>query len=185
VATNPTFNPDVAAVKASLRLTGVPENTDAHMMLEAALLQVRVGFYSRLGPTRMAVLVALPSVEAPTTTDQILRRIGDLCEALWVRLILLDKLPVLFMDNSGGDLEFLNQEGAWRSITPERLDRERQRMQVQIEEWLALLAGDIVVGEAPDVQVHTQADQDPRVFPLGTLVRENQRLFGDPTREIP
>ncbi len=185
MATNPVFNADMAAVKAQLRLSGVAEGSDASIMLEAALLQVRAGFYSRLGVDRMAVLTAIAPVQSPTTSDQILRRIGDLCEVLWVRMILLDKLPVVFMDNAGGDLEFINQEGTFRSITPERLEREHDRMQLQIEEWLALLAGDTAIGDAPDVQVHTQADQDPRMYPFGSLLGDNPRLWGDPTREIP
>ena len=185
MATNPVFLADLETLKSQLRLSGVVEGSDAHSMVEAALLQVRTGFYARLGATRVAALVALTPSESPTTNDGVLRSIAGLAEALWVRCILLDKLPVVFMDNSGGDQEFLNQEGAFRSITPERLDRERQRCQVQLEEWLALLAGDVEVGGAPDVQIHTQAVQTPRVYPLGTLLGGNLRLFGDPTREIP
>lgn len=184
MATNPVFVADLATVKEQLRLTGVVEGSDAQSMLEAALLQVRTGFYSRLGGTRMATLIAITPSESPTTNDEILRAIGGLCEVLWARCILLDKLPVTFMDNSGGDLEFINQEGTFRSITPERLDAERQRCQIQIEEWLALLAGDVEIGSAPDVQIHTQDDQSPRMYPFGTLLGDNQRLFGDPTREI-
>lgn len=184
MATNPVFNSDLAAVKAQLRLSGIAAGSDAQVMLEAALLQVRAGFYSRLGSTRMTALLAMTSVAAPTTNDQILRSIANLCEVLWVRCILLDKLPIVFMDNSGGDVEFLNQEGTFRSITPERLDAERQRCSTQIEEWLALLAGETSIGNAPDVQVHTQADQEPRLYPFGTLLGDNPRLFGNPTREI-
>lgn len=185
MATNPVFNADLATVKAALRLSGVVEGSDAHNMLEQALLQVRTGFYSRLGAARMAALLAISTVEAPATNDQTLRRIGDLCEVEWCRMILLDRLPVIFMDQSGGDLEFINQEGAFRSIGPDRLDRMRTRLQTQIEEWLALLAGDIEIGNAPSVQIHTQSDQSPRMFPFGSLLGENRRLWGNPTREIP
>jgi hypothetical protein len=184
MATNPVFNVDLAAVKGQLRLSGVVEGSDAHAMLEAAVLQVRTGFYSRLGNSRMTFLIGLVPVQSPTSDDEILRRIADLCETLWIRMILLDKLPAVFMDNSGGDLEFINQEGTFRSITPERLDRERERMALQIEEWLALLAGDVAIGDAPLVQVHTQADQEPRMFPFGSLVGQNPRLWGNPTRDI-
>jgi hypothetical protein len=185
MAPNPVFVSELAALKAQLRLSGVSEGSDAHAMLEAAILQVRSGFYSRLGSARVAELVAITPVPAPTTDNQILRAIGALCEVLWIRMILLDKLPVLFMDNAGGDQEFINQEGTFRSITPERLDRERLRMETQIEEWLALLAGEVSVGNAPDVQVHTQVDQQPRLYPFGTLLGDNPRLWGDPTRTVP
>ncbi len=181
MATNPVFNSDLATVKARLRLSGVPETADAQAMLEAALLQVRTGFYSRLGADRMAALLAIVPVEAPSTPDEILRAIGELCEIQWTRCILLDRLPVTFMDNAGGDLEFINQEGTFRSISTDRLAAERQRCTIQVEEWLSQLAG----AESPVVQIHTQSDQTPRLFPFGTLVGGNRRLFGDPTREIP
>jgi len=185
MATNPVFVADLATIKAQLRLSGVAENTDAHAMLEAAILQVRTGFYTRLGGARMTVLLAITPVQAPTTNDQILRRIGDLAEVLWVRCILIDKLPMVFMDNTGGDQEFLNQEGAFRSITPERIEAQHLACMTQLEEWLALLAGEVILGDVPVVQIHTQADQEPRVYPFGSLVGDNLRLWGDPTREIP
>lgn len=184
MATNPVFNSDLAAVKAQLRLSGISAGSDAQAMLEAAVLQVRTGFYARLGSTRMAALLAITPVASPTTNDQILRSIANLCETLWVRCILLDKLPIVFMDNSGGDVEFINQEGTFRSISPERLDGDRQRCALQVEEWLALLAGETEIGNAPDVQVHTQADQEPRMYPFGSLLGDNPRLWGNPTREI-
>lgn len=184
MATNPVFNTDLEEVKAQLRLTGVAPGSDAQAILESVILQVRSGFYSRLGSARMATLVALPLVAAPTTNDEVLRTIGALCESLWTRCLLLDRLPVVFMDNAGGDAEFMNQEGTFRSITPERLDRERQRCMTQIELWLDILAGDVEIGDAPTTQIHTQADQDPRVFPFGSLTGANKRLFGDPTRNL-
>ena len=184
MAPNPLFVPDLTTLKAELRLTGVAENTDAQTILESAVLQVRAGFYSRIPAARMTFLLAITPAAEPSTNDQILRAIGSLCEALWVRYVLLGKLPMLFMDNSGGDQEFVNQEGIFRSITPERLDRQKQADLTQIEEWLALLAGDVELGDAPLTQVHIQSDQLPRVFPLGTLIGENQRLWGDPTREL-
>lgn len=184
MATNPVFNADLAAVKAALRLSGTVEGTDAHSMLEQALLTVRTGFYSRLGTARMAALLAISPVEMPTTNDQVLRRIADHCEIEWVRMHLLDRLPVTFMDNSGGDLEFINQEGTFRSIGPDRLDRLRGRLATQVEEWLALLSGDVEIGNAPNVQVHTQSDQEPRVYPMGSLLGDNLRLWGNPTRDL-
>lgn len=181
MAVVPLFVASANSLKAELRLSGVVAGTDAQQILEAAMLQARAGLYSRLGVTRIDYLQTLPVVDAPSTADQVLRSIASMCEALWVRCILLDKLPVVFMDNSGGDIEFLNQEGTFRSITLERLNAERQRCQMQIEEWLALLAGEVDIGNAPSVQIHTQSDQSPRVFPNGTLVGRNGRLWGDPT----
>lgn len=181
---DPLFAQDVAAVKAALRLSGVAPDSDAHAMIEDSLSHVRAGFYQRLGGPRVATIKALPIVDNPTTDNEVLRSISVLCEVKWTQMVLLDKLPIIFMDASGGDQEFINQEGTFRSILPARLEAARARAEEQVEEWLAILAGDVAIGDGADVRLHTQSDQTPRVFPSGTLVGENDRLYGDPTRAI-
>lgn len=184
MAPSPLFVSNLESLQKQLRLSGIVEGTDAFAMLEAALLQARAGFYTRLGDARVAALVAITPVSAPATKNQILRSVAEMCEALWVRCILLDRLPVLFMDAAGGDQEFINQEGTFRSISPERLNQERSRNLEQIEEWLALLAGDLDLGDAPAVQITQQTGQLPRIYPFGSLLGENKRIFGDPTRDL-
>lgn len=181
---DPVFIASLDILKAQLRLSGIDVTSNAQAILEATVGRVRTEFYARLGVSRMVTLIALPSVSAPTTSEQVLRMIAEQCEALWVRCLLLDVLPVTFMDASGGDLEFINQEGTFRSIPDSRLAGIRERCQIQIEEWLALLSGEVDIGNAPGVQIHTQEDQAPRMFPNGSLLGRNARLWGDPTREI-
>jgi hypothetical protein len=182
--TDPLFVADIATLKSALRLSGVPTDGDAHVMVQSALMQVRAGFYSRLGLAKVAALVAITPSANPTSTDPILRGIAQECETIWVRCLLLDRLATFYMDSSGAYQELLNQEGISRSMTPGAIAEQRKRCMTQIEEWLAILNGDVELGDGPDVQVYTQGDQTPRVFPNGTLSQNNRRLFGDPTREI-
>lgn len=182
---DPLFIADMATLKAELRLTGVDSTTDAHAIVDAAVREVRAGFYLRLGVARVATLVALASAAEPDDADEVLRSIAELCESIWVRAILVDRLPTQFMDGGSGAQEFLNQEGIFRSMPQSQREAQRQRLMNQVEEYLDILAGDVAIGDGPPVQIHTQSDQTPRVYPAGSLIEDNARLFGDPTREIP
>lgn len=184
MATAPLFVADLATLKAELRLSGVPSGADSDAIVQGACRIARARFYSVLGLARVGAILLWSHSDSPTTENEILRSIAEECEVAMVRCVLMDRLPNLFMDNSGGGLEFLNQEGAFRSTPRGDLDGQRQRCQVQIEEWLALLAGDVALGEGADVQIATQDRQSPSGYPGGSIVGDNERLWGDPTREI-
>lgn len=182
--TNPLFVTDIATLKAQLRLSGVPTDQDAHVMVQSALMQVRAGFYTRLGISRVAELVAISPNANPTTEDGILRGIAEQLEVMWVRCKLLDRMPTVFMDSSGAYQEIMNQEGIARSLPLSHIEAQKNRCAAQVEEWLAILDGTVELGEAGEPNIATQGDQTPRVWPQGTLGGQNQRLFGDPTRSI-
>lgn len=181
---HPLFVATLVSLKQQLRLSGVPSDADAAKMIESAVHQVRVGFYARLGPARVAELVAIPTEEHPVGEDGILRMLAEQCEVMWVRCKLLDRMPTVFMDSSGAYQEILNQEGIARSLPLSHIEAQKQRCAAQVEEWLAILDGSVALGEAGEPNIATQADQEPRVFPQGTPLGRNRRLFGDPTREV-
>lgn len=182
--TNPLFVADIATLKAQLRLSGVPSDQDAHAMVESALMQVRAGFYTRLGVTRVAELVAISPAANPTIENGILRGLAEQTEVMWTRCKLLDRMPTVFMDSSGAYQELLNQEGIARSLPLSHIEAQKARCAAQVEEALAILDGTVALGEAGEPNVATQGDQEPRVFPQGTLLGRNRRIFGDPTREV-
>ncbi len=182
--TDPLFVSSIAVLKQQLRLSGVPTNVDAHVMIQSALMQVRVGFYSRLGVDRVNELVALSTAANPTDEDGVLRGLAEQLEVMWTRCKLLDRFPTVFMDSSGAYQELLNQEGIARSLPLSHIQAQKEACDAQIEEWLAILSGEIALGESGEVNIHTQSDQTPRVFPQGTLGGGNLRLYGNPTRPI-
>lgn len=133
-------------------------------------MTVRIGFNTRLGHARVAELVALTYDADPTGNDEIMRAIANRCEILWARVMLMDTLPAVFMD-AGAALQSYNDEGAFRSIDVEVRERDRARSLVQIEEWLAILAGDIEIGNGPLVQIWTSESPCPRPEPGDTAFR--------------
>ena len=68
--------------------------------VEQAVRDVRLGFFSQLGKTRALEVAGYSLVENPTTDEEILRSQGASAEALWLTILLMTRLPVLFMDNN-------------------------------------------------------------------------------------
>lgn len=157
----PLFMEDLAAIQSALRLTDLREGSDAISILEQGVRMARVRFYQRLGADTVQDILDTDNVEDPTTDDEMKRFVGNLCEVELVRLQLLDRMPVIFMDASGVARETYNNEGAFRSMDRETLLDIRQRIEAQIENWLALMAGEIELGDDEAVQAYTQQPVDP------------------------
>lgn len=158
----PLFLDDLAAVQTALRLTDLREGSDAVAIVEQGVRSARVRFYQRLGPTAIATILETDYTEAPETTEEVKRMVGRLCEVELVRLELLDRMPVIFMDASGSAREAFNSEGAFRSMDPDTLAAIRARVEAQVENWLAFLAGEIALGEGELVQAYTQQSPCPK-----------------------
>lgn len=162
MAVAPLFVASMSVLQQRLRLSSIDSGADAQDILEDAVAQVRVGFYMRLGTTRTAQLVALSSSDNPTTNDAILRKIAEVAEVTWVRVILMDRLPMLWMDQSGGQNEVYNQEGAFRSMDPVGLRQTLVRMREQLDDWMAFLAGEVELGDdTPNVWTSSKPDPLP------------------------
>ncbi|CAK9074174.1 Uncharacterized protein (Fragment), partial [Durusdinium trenchii] len=156
---------DEATLKARLRLTGVEAGSDAQAIIDEATLMVRANIYARLGDTRVTELLAITFDPVFTTNQGALRAIANNLEIKWVWLILLDRLPTIFMDNSGAVQEVYNEEAAFRSVDPERLDDLREQCLIAIEQMLDVLSGDQEIGDVGLGRIFTQDDQTPRLYP--------------------
>ena len=172
----PLFLDSMDALLAALRLTDV-RSPDARAIVEQGVRMARVRFYQRLGASTIQAILETDNVEDPTTDDEMKRFVGNLCEAELVRLQLVDRLPVVFMDASGHAREAYNNEGAFRSMDRETLLDIRQRIEAQVENWLALMAGEIELGDDEAVQAYTQQDVDPKpVLGMSTFIGADQEV---------
>lgn len=158
----PLFNDDLAAVLTALRLTALREDSDAVSIVEQAVRAARVRFYQALGPTTVQTIVETDYTDAPTTAADMKRFVGRLCEVELVRLQLMDRMPMIFMDASGSAREAFNTEGAFRSMDPQILAEARLRIEAQIDNWLAVMAGDVELGDGEQVQAFTQESPCPK-----------------------
>jgi len=138
------FISDVDTLKGQLRLSGANQS-DALAQIDSAIAEVRLGFYDALGAARVAAIVALVGSSEPATADEILRSRAELCEGAWVRMLLLGRMPTLFVDSGAVVQQTWNEEGLGRSSSSTGSEKEISRLKSQIDDWLSDLAG-----ETPD-----------------------------------
>lgn len=169
---NPLFLDDLDAMKQELRLSGVPDiGEDANAILENALLEVRTGFYRRLGGARVGQLVAITANDtAPTTDDEILRSLARTVEVKWTFCVLMDRLPMLWMDDSGGAWQQFNEQGTFRKTSLSDREAMRTRFKAEIEQAMQILAGEQDLGDETTVNVGTYGNEDCPKPRLGDTV---------------
>ncbi len=169
MATTPTFSASTALLKSQLRLTGQPAAGDGTAIFEAALLEAKSGFLRELGAARVAVLVALPFSENPTTADQALRAIANETELKWVRKILIRTLPTLFLDASADQNQIYQDEATWRGSPAGLLEEERLRLCNEIEANMDLLRADETIGDESEIRISSPQQTAVDPLPGGTL----------------
>lgn len=145
MAVAPLFVADMTTLRTRLRLDGA-KAASALAVIDQAVEDVRIGFYDRLGATRVAALVAIGYSENPTTANGVLRAKANSVEVKWVRVLLLRRLPVLFIDAQGLKQQVWNDESGFASGPERALRDEIEKLEAEIEEALLVLAGD----EDPD-----------------------------------
>jgi len=169
---NPLFLPDLATMQQELRLSGVPAvGEDANIIIANALLTVRAGFYGRLGITRVGQLVAFTAnIVNPSTNDEILRALARTVEVKWTFVVLMDRLPTLWMDDSGGAWQTYNEQGTFRKMSRTDMDAMRKRMMSEIDNDMAILSGEQTLGDTSGVNVGCYGSElDPRPLLSDTI----------------
>lgn len=137
------FNGTVDELMTAMRLGGVQSyGDDAAVIIRQAVMWARTVFYKRLGETRVNQLLAIPSVAAPTSPDQIMRAQADQLEIWLCRWRLMQDLPVLFRDKSAGSLEQWNDEAPVREVDNSALQEALDRLMAQIEDAFADIDAD-------------------------------------------
>lgn len=164
MAVEPLFVADMTTLKSRLRLTGAVQ-ADALAQIDQAVEDVRVGFYDDaqgLGVTRVTTLLAIAFVENATTANALLRTRANNLEITWVRLLLMRRMPTLFMDASGSTLDAWNEENLSRTRNTD-LRREIDRLENEVKEGLAYLGDgdDDDVGDVT-IMVFEPAETPPR-----------------------
>jgi hypothetical protein len=79
-------------------------------VINMAITEVRLNFFSRLTATRALEIAAYTSSDIPTTTQDILKNIAKTIEVLWITALLVDQLPFMVLDNSSNVRDEFNDE---------------------------------------------------------------------------
>lgn len=157
----PLFVANLDTLKSRLRLSGTT-GVDPNEQVATAVRQARVGFYDRLGESRVSQIVAITRGDPPTTADQITRERAELCETLWVKMLLIQALPVLFMEAAGVTQQAWNEEGLTRGLGSKELQKMVDNLQVQIDDYLSGLDS----GEAETSSLHVSVIGPDTAQPL-------------------
>jgi hypothetical protein len=144
MATAPLFN-TLEVLKAGLRLSGATQ-PDFDAILDRTLLEVRVGFYDKLGESLISSILTTTLVASPTTPAQIARTKASIVEVLWAKYFLLLELPTMFMDSSGQAEQVWNQEGLIRESTTSKTNKLREDLSARIDMMLDELSGIATTG---------------------------------------
>lgn len=135
----PLFVPSLAALKSALGLTAVTA-ADRLACIDRAVRKVRVGFYDRLGASRVSELLLVSYADSPTTDDGMLRLKASETEISWVRMELLREMPVLLMPAAAASQQIWNEDSLTRNADNSLLDKEIVRLQTEIDNALQDLA---------------------------------------------
>lgn len=138
---DPLFVANMATLLERLRLSGVPTAaTDTLAIIDEAVLRARLAFYRRLGESRVAQLVAITYMVNPVSEDTILRALANSVEVDLVRVELMQRLPMAFMDASGDINKRWNQEAPFRERGPLDPSRLVKDLLNRLEEDFQMLA---------------------------------------------
>jgi len=96
MAVEPLYN-EKSVLLQKLRMSETVD-TDTLTMIDQAISDVRLEFYRRLTLARATELAALPSVDNPTTSDEVLRGVAEVTEIYWVMYKLVCILPVMYIE---------------------------------------------------------------------------------------
>jgi hypothetical protein len=122
----------MTVLKAALRLSGTA-STDSLAILDRAVEKARVGFYDALGASRVSTIVAMTYSENPTTTNGITRAKANQTEVSWVRMLLLQELPSMFVDGGGQVGQTWNEEGLTRDASAFDTETQITRLKNEID----------------------------------------------------
>lgn len=138
MAVRPLFVSDTSKLKAMLRLSG---GTTADVLIDEAVRQARVQFYSELGESRVTAILAYTDEENPTSANGLTRSRANSTEAMIVRAALLRTLPVQFKDADATLLQEWNREGLIRGMSSSEIQKEIARLESDILDGLQALQG--------------------------------------------
>lgn len=139
MAAQPLYYSTLEALLKVVRISPADDdNTVA--AVDQAVRDVRLGLFSRLGRGRAKEIALLPLVENPDTTDEILRAQAASAEALWLTLLLIQRLPTLFLDNSSSVNDAFNDEPITRDAM--HLASSKKAIQGQLDDLLNDMADD-------------------------------------------
>ncbi|HCT45367.1 MAG TPA: hypothetical protein DF699_09155 [Phycisphaerales bacterium] len=153
----PTFIADRDTAKKLLRLSNLPDDTDAMAQFDDAMREAGLVFWRALGRSRIATLklTATPSGDPNGWTDaQHLRVLAETTERMLIRRYLLQEHAAQTKEG-GSFLSDFNDEGAFRNVSQISLGQLVRKLDNEISQNMDLLAGREVAGQERKIRAST------------------------------
>ena len=139
----PLFVVDMKTLRDRLRLGGISVTSNAFAILEKAVEDVRVFLFDAdrgLGEAKVLALRAVTFVENTLLPAELERTKANNLEIMWVRLLLLRRMPLFFMDASAVTHEAWNEEPFTR-MSRRDIEAEIKRLEAEILQVIGSLSG--------------------------------------------
>lgn len=128
-------------LRARLRISAL-DSGDGAALLDSIVEEVRINLYEELGDTLIAEILETAYVSEATTSGQLTRLRAMQVELLWVRTLLMERAPVLFLTSVGLAQQTWNQDPIAREAGERDLRRTIASNMATINRSLAILRGD-------------------------------------------
>ena len=138
---SPLFVKDRGSLLKSLRLDEDIRDESMARAVSDALIDARVGIYDSLGSGTVDSINATEATQTPSTSDQLRRARAASMETLWVKKLLIERLPSYIATATGVSLNDWNETNLVRQ-GPDGREVEINRLDQQVKEALDSLKGD-------------------------------------------
>lgn len=140
MAVEPLFITPKSKLLEQLRLSSTTDE-DGLAIIDGAIQEVRLGFFDCLTNDRVTKILTFVSVDNPDTDDKRTRTRAEKTEVMWVRILLITRLPNFFLDSSGNLPQVFNEEGLTREPRRDAKDRELLRLNAELLKSIEILKG--------------------------------------------
>ncbi len=174
MAATPVFISDLPTLKERLRISQVDTGEGASVV-DSVVEEVRLELYAVLGSSTVTTIAALTPGDPATTDDELKRLRAENVELLMVRLLLMRRMPILFLSSVGQARQQWNEEGITRDVDQATVRREIQTLEASVRKGLALLNDTDANEIRAEVIVPDETPQRPGDSILPSSLREALR----------
>ena len=168
MAVAPLFIATKDALLKQLRLSSTTDS-DGLAIIDGAIQEVRLGFFDCLDDDRVVEILTFASEDNPDTDDKRTRTRAEKTEVMWVRILLITRLPNFFLDSSGNLPQVFNEEGLTREPRPDAKTRELSRLNAELIKSIELLKGGVECTIENEVQASTICPDKAPPLPFGSI----------------
>lgn len=135
MAVNPLFSTRENLLKMIRMASAADAQTLA--VVDMALTEIRLGFFSSLGADRAQQIAGYDTVENPATANEVTKATAMVAESLWLTAKLVEMLPVLFLADSAKVRDQFNDEPLTRDAAS--LARYKNSLMSRVEKMIGQL----------------------------------------------